>query len=320
MKAAEIKMKTNNAMGARFLGTIVLAAMTYFGAGCASSGEPTGKVYPTPDEALRDVAASAGQGDQAKVEEIFGKGATDVLWSGDPVQDREDGLRIKTMLEEKVEIVDVDANSKIAYLGADRWPMPIPLVRGDAGWGFDLAAGKEEILNRRIGRNELMAIETLHAYVDAQREYAAAGRDGNPQAFAQKIRSADGRHDGLYWATAAGEAPSPFGPLVAGAEAEGYRSSDSDAPAFHGYRFRILTRQGENAPGGKKDYVVNGLMTGGFAAVAWPANYGNSGVKCFIVDRLGIVYEKDLGANGESIMDYNPDDTWTPVEDTATDG
>jgi hypothetical protein len=199
-------------------------------------------------------------------------------------------------------------------LGHDNWPFPIPIVKGDQGWFFDTQAGKEEILNRRIGRNELDTVAVCQGYVDAQREYASVDRelDGIIQ-YAQKVISDPGKRNGLYWEPAEGEAPSPAGPFVARAAAEGYKRSDKPIP-FHGYYFRILKAQGPKAAGGAYNYVINGHMVAGFALVAWPADYGASGIMTFVVNQNGIVYEKDLGSKTDKIVQkmtrYNPDETW----------
>ncbi len=285
---------------------------------CASGCATSGRTYSSPEEAMQAVADVAGTGDRQRVEEIFGPEALEVISSGDPVADRADGLRVKQMILDRVEF-EGSEDEVVAVVGDDRWPFPIPLVRTGSGWRFDLEAGEEELLNRRIGRNELQIIATLREYVHAQREYASIGRDGHPSTYAQKVRSTAGHHDGLYWPVAEGDPESPLGELVADAVEAGYAASADDGPRpFHGYYFRILTRQGAGAPGGERDYVNSrGLMTAGFAAVAWPATYDNSGVMTFLVNHLGIVFEKDLGPNTDktvrSIRSYDPDDTWAPV-------
>lgn len=290
------------------VGLILLAA-----AGCATHG----RTYPTPEAAMAAVADVAGKGDQQAVDEIFGAGATGVLWSGDPVSDRADGEIVRQMILDRVEVSE-DGGRALVSIGDDDWPFPIPLVKVHDGWRFDLDAGEQEMLNRRVGRNELRTIATMHAYVDAQREYAAVGRDGNPPAFAQRFRSRPGMHGGLYWATGADDAESPLGPLVAEAVVQGYSTTDDGPRPFHGYYYRILTAQGPHAPGGAERYVdEQGLMTGGFAAVAWPATWGNSGVMTFIVSDLGIVYQKDLGRDtakaAGAITSFDPDDAWGPA-------
>jgi hypothetical protein len=212
----------------------------------------------------------------------------------------------------------------ILYVGKDDWPLPIPVVRSNGAWFFDTRAGKEEILNRRIGENELSVIQVCLAYVDAQREYYREPRDASGiLKYAQKIRSNPGLQDGLYWESPPGAPPSPFGPLAARAGAEGYRRRGAGAgPApYHGYYFRILTSQGPDAPGGAYDYVVRGHMIGGFALVAFPAEYRVTGVMTFLVNHDGVVYQKDLGpttlALGREMKRFNPDRTWTKVDEAA---
>ena len=211
------------------------------------------------------------------------------------------------------------ADKAVIILGRDEWPYPIPLVERGGRWRFDAKAGAETIIERRIGRNELNAIEVCRAFVGAQREYAA--RDllgGGMHAYAQKVESAQGKRDGLYWPAPQGAEESPLGPLIAVAEALGFGAEGGvGREPFHGYYYRILTRQGKNAPGGAQDYVVNGHMTGGFALVAFPARYGDSGVMTFIVNQSGIVFEKNLGRYTAEIArrmtEYDPDPTWKPA-------
>ena len=217
--------------------------------------------------------------------------------------------------------VKMDGDNKaIIVIGPDEFPLPIPLARKDGMWRFDTAAGREEILFRRIGKNELDAIQACLAYVDAQDEYSEKDRTGaGVKTYAQRIVSQPGKKDGLYWPTSQGEEPSPLGELVAAATAQGYRIEGRPTP-FHGYYFKILTKQGPAAPGGALDYIVGGNMIGGFGLVAYPAEYRNSGVKTFICGHSGTVYEKDLGPNtaklAEQMSAYNPDKTWTEVKDT----
>ncbi len=300
----------------RGLAVLSLAVGFFASTGCSS----TGRVFASPDEAMKTIVEVTGKRDEKKVEEIFGKGATDVVWSGDPVADHENALRVKEMILQGVEFQPNGDDAVIAFIGESRWPFPIPIVRSCGGWRFDLEAGREELLSRRIGANELFTIETLHAYVDAQREYASESRDGRPAAYAQRVISTQGKHDGLFWKTADGEPPSPLGPFVAEAATEGYSQANQGRAPFHGYYYRILTGQGANAPGGRKSYLdMSGSMTGGFAAIAWPATYGNSGIMTFVVNQLGVVYQKDLGeitpelAAGVTLFD--PEATWAPCPD-----
>jgi hypothetical protein len=249
---------------------------------------------------------------------MFGTDGVELLKSGDDAADHEDALRVKAMIAEKVAFEDLDAKTKAAVVGNEAWTFPIPLVLEDDRWRFDVATGREELLNRRIGRNELNALASLHAYVDAQREYQAMKRDGKPRSYARRFRSSEGVHDGLYWPVAEGEAESPLGPLYAEAARD---TLEKAAPQpFHGYHFRILEGQGKSAPGGERSYLdKKGLMTRGFAAVAWPAKYGNSGVMTFQVNQQGLVFQKDLGEGTEAavaaINVYDPDETWQPTGD-----
>ncbi len=206
------------------------------------------------------------------------------------------------------------------YIGADNWPMPIPVVKNSNGaWYFDTETGMKEILYRRIGRNENDAIEVLYTLVDAQHDYASETHDGDKtKHYAMKFISTEGKQDGLYWKTSDNETPSPIGPLLVVASGEGYAMKQGQQAPFHGYYFRILTRQGPAAKGGARDYVVNGQLTRGFAFVAYPAEYRNSGVMSFIVNQDGVVYEKDLGQDTEKLAaamsEYNPDKTWAPAD------
>jgi hypothetical protein len=280
----------------------------------------TAKAFATPDEAVHALGDVMGMGDEAKAEEILGDNAVDLLRSGDDVADHEDAMRVKAMIAKKVAFEDVEDDRKIALLGDDAWPFAIPLVKTDGKWSFDVLSGIEEIENRRVGRNELHTLATLHAVVDAEREYYAEPRDGKPVCYAPKVRSSEGKHDGLYWPVAVGEPESPLGPEVAAASAEGYGKTDDERPSFHGYHYRLLLSQGKNAPGGPKEYAdKNGLLTGGYAAVAWPARYGNSGMKTFIVSQRGVVYSKDLGEGTEAaataMKAFDPDESWDPDGD-----
>lgn len=294
-----------------------LALVTVLFAAAAQAETPTA-TFATPEEAVQALAAGIEKPDEAVSSAMFGKDWRELLGSGDPEADREDALKVRTLILEKVGFDDADGNRKVALLGNDEWPFPIPLVQEGGLWRFDVAAGREELLNRRVGRNEILTLATLRAYVDAQREYHAEGRDGNPPAYAQKLWSSEGRHDGLYWPDAPGEPESPVGSLVANA-AGGPDPAEGPDP-YHGYFFRILTAQGKSAPGGARSYVdAKGLMTSGYAAIAWPAKYGSSGVMTFVVNQQGIVFQKDLGEDTEkaaaAITAYDPDDSWDPTGD-----
>jgi hypothetical protein len=287
-------------------------------AGCAAAPVET---FVSPEAAMQAVAELIGSGDAQRRNAIFGEDSEGSFASGDDVADQTDAARVKAMIQEKVAFEDGEDGSKLALLGKDGWPFPIPIVpRGDR-WGFDPEAGLEEINNRRVGHNELSTIATLRALVEAQREYASIGRDGNPPAYAAQWRSTPGRHDGLYWEAGEGEPESPLGPLVAEAGRAGYRRSEDGEPQpYHGYLFRLLTKQGRSAPGGERSYTDGkGLLRRGFGVLAWPARYGNSGIMTFQVNQQGIVFQKDLGEATEeaaaAIDAYSPDASWDPVED-----
>lgn len=293
------------------VGVVVLATVV------ACSPAPPG-TYSTPEEAVKALGDIAGAGDSKKSEEMFGADGVDLLKSGDEAADREDALRVKAMILEKVAFDDLDATTKAAVLGNEEWSFPLPLVLENGRWRFDAAIGREELLNRRIGRNELNALASLHAFVDAQREYFARGWGSKPPAYARRFRSSEGAHDGLYWPVAEGEEESPLGPLYAGAADE--QMQDAGPQPFHGYYFRILEGQGKNAPGGERSYLdKKGRLTRGFAAIARPAKYGNSGIMTFQVNQQGIVFQKDLGDETDAVVAaisaYDPDESWHPTGD-----
>jgi hypothetical protein len=284
-------------------------------ASTASPADPNQVHFATPEAAVAAIEEIAGQGNEARVEQIFGKDSMDLLQSGDEVADRENALEIKKLINERVAFLDIGDNTKAALFGNDEWPFPIPLVKDRKGWRYDTEAGREEIENRRVGANELNTLATLHAVVDAQREYyAGPGR----KAYAPRVLSSKGKRDGLYWP---GQKSSPLGELIAQAAAEGYNTTGGGEPTpYHGYYYRMLDAQGANAPGGAQSYVdAKGRMSKGFAMVAWPARYGNSGRMTFLVSKQGIVYQKDLGESTESaaqaIKSFDPDSSWNPTGD-----
>lgn len=305
------------------LATLGLAAML---AGCsASKGAPTASPadpnqvhFETPEAAVAAIEEIAGQGNVARVEQIFGKDSMDLLHSGDEVADRHNALEIKKLINERVAFLDIGENTKAPVFGNDEWPFPVPLVKEKKGWRYDTQAGREEIENRRIGANELNTLATLRAVVDAQREYhAGAGLKGT---YASKVVSTKGKRDGLYWPAGKGQKESPLGELVAGAAAEGYSTENTEPEPYHGYYYRMLTKQGASAPGGATSYVDSkGRMSKGFAMIAWPARYNNSGRMTFLVGKHGIVFQKDLGVDTEtaakSIESFDPDTTWKPTAD-----
>jgi hypothetical protein len=275
--------------------------------------------FKTPDEAVTALIGAAKAVDRAGLTRVLGPGSTEIVSSGDPVADAAARQRVLAAYDAKHQVVMEGADKAALVIGNEDWPFPIPLVRKDGSWRFDTAAGREEILFRRIGRNELSAIQACLAYVDAQQEYAEKGVAGNG-VYAQRIVSQPGKKDGLYWPAQAREDESPLGELAAGAATEGYRFGQQRIP-YHGYYYRVLTRQGPSAPGGALDYVVRGRMIGGYALVAYPAQYGNSGVMTFVVNHRGTVFEKDLGANTARFVAgmtaFNPDSTWQRVSETG---
>jgi hypothetical protein len=280
------------------------------------------QTFKTPDEAASALVAAAKSGDRSKLLTVLGQGGADIASSGDAVADKDVRDQFIAAYDEKHEIEKDGENRAMMIIGKDDFPFPIPIVRNGEAWRFDTEAGRMEILFRRVGRNELDAIQACLAYLDAQNEYADKDHAGNGLGtYAQRIISQQGKKDGLYWPTATGEEESPLGALVAAATTEGYRAGGGGGRTpFHGYYFKILKRQGPAAPGGALDYVVKGKMIGGFGLVAYPADYGNSGVMTFIVNHNGTVYEKDLGprtarvAGGMSV--FNPDESWKKVDMT----
>ena len=301
--------------------TRVLVSVTITAFLCAAASIASAQqAFKTPDEAASALASAAKTGDMKALDTVLGPDGEDIVSSGDEVADAATRQKFVVAYDAKHQIKLDGDNKAIMVIGPDDFPLPIPLARKDGMWRFDTAAGREEILFRRIGKNELDAIQACLAYVDAQNEYSEKDRTGaGVKTYAQRIVSQPGTKDGLYWPTSQGEEPSPLGELVAEATAQGYRVEGGRTP-FHGYYFKILTKQGPAAPGGAMDYVVGGNMIGGFGLVAYPAEYRNSGVKTFICSHSGTVYEKDLGPNtaklAEQMGGYSPDKTWTEVKDT----
>ncbi|QNI34811.1 DUF2950 domain-containing protein [Alloacidobacterium dinghuense] len=251
---------------------------------------------------------------------VLGPSVNDVIRTGDDVADKNARANFIRRYDEMHRVVIEPDQSATLYIGAENWPLPIPIVKNSSGaWYFDMDTGKKEILYRRIGTNENDAIDTLDALVDAQHDYASQPRDGDTtKHFAMKFISDEGKHNGLYWQTSDTEAPSPIGPLLVSAASEGYNMQQGKKAPYHGYYYHILTRQGPAAKGGAHDYMVNGKLTRGFAFVAYPAEYRNSGVMTFCVNQDGVVYQKNLGPDTATIAaamtEYNPNNTWEPAE------
>lgn len=278
------------------------------------------RTFHSPENAATELAAAARDNDVRRLEAIFGPGADQVLSSGDPIADQHNREVFAVAMAQGWTIDRIDADSRELIVGHEHWPFPIPIVKDSRGWWFDTDAGAQEILARRIGRNELAAIGVLRTYAIAQREYAAQPHDNRPAGtFAQQVMSDPGRHNGLYWPAEPGAPTSPLGEFAAQAEKEGYDGNAREGSRpYQGYFFRILTAQGPDAPGGAMSYLVNNDMTKGFAMIAHPAQYMSSGVMTFIVGPDGVVHEADLGPDTsslvKSIVEYNPDDAWREVE------
>jgi len=277
--------------------------------------------FASPEEAVRAMVEALNSKDLKALEAIFGPGSRDLITSGDPVADQSGREQFLKLYGEKNRL-EQTANKVVLSVGNEDWPFPISMVKKDAFWRFDIEEGSEEILARRIGRNELNAIQVCLAYVDAQKEYAIKDRDGDGVlAYAQKFLSDPGKKNGLYWKAKKGDEQSPLGPLVGAAQEKGYSGKQSEEKPipYHGYYYRILNAQGKNAPGGAYDYMAKRKMIGGFALVAHPAKYASSGVMTFIVNHDGAVYQKDLGPNTEkaaqAIKLFNPDSMWEKVEE-----
>ena len=304
----------------RFFMIATLAAFFCFSLAACTSSPSKENEFKSPSDAVQALVTAAKTGGDKELLSVLGPEAKELISSGDEVADRETRQSFLKAYEEQNRI-EPDGDNFLLVISKNDWPFPIPLVKKGDRWMFDTASGKEEILNRRIGKNELDTIQVLLAIVDAQREYAMADRDGDSLLeYARKLISEPGKKNGLYWPPQEGEEPSPIGEMLANAQEEGYASEDSlyTPWPYHGYYYRILTAQGQNAPGGAYDYIVNGRMIGGFAVLAFPAAHNNSGVMTFIVNHDGVVYQKDLGENtlelAKDMTLYDPDDTWTPAQ------
>lgn len=294
-----------------------LAAL--FAAGLAGCAKPRHhEAFTSPEDAVTALVEAGRNSDMARLKELFGPGSESIIDSGDPVADKKARADFVAMYDAKHALVPDGEDEFELQVGAQDWPMPVPIVRRDGQWFLDGAAGAEELVYRRIGRNELGAIAVCRGYVDAQHDYAAVDHDGEGAGiYAHKLVSDPGTQNGLYWPATEGEAQSPVGPFIAAAAAEGYRAGNG---AYHGYRYRPLYRQGENANGGTMDYFDMGVLKNGFGLVAWPAQYGASGVMTFIVDQDGVVFQKDLGDDTEravaAIDAFDPDSSWSAVTES----
>ena len=300
---------------------IALLALVILFVSCKNSTDtkPAQRTFANPAEAGAAFLDAAKSGDQQALLAIFGPDGNDVLFSGDPVKDKNGLQDFVAAYGQMNRWREIKAGGEILYVGADNYPFPVPLARNSLGqWAFDTAAGKDEILARRIGKGELTAIAACLATANAQQQYFSQTHDGdNVKQYAQKIASDPGKQNGLYWDAGQGQNPSPLGELGDFAKAIGYTSAGEKPQPFNGYYFRILTKQGEKAPGGTKDYIANGKMTGGFAVLAYPVEYRNSGIMTFVVSKEGVVYQKDLGEKtadvASAMAEYNPGDGWSPA-------
>ncbi len=313
-----IDMKTSNGLSSLVKAVGMVPLVLVLGTPLAARAADTGKTFATPEEALSALVQATSAASGTDLRAIFGSAAEE-LHNPDRVQATNEYHTFTAALNETNRLVHESATRCVLEVGPNSWPFPVPIVKKDGRWFFDTEAGKEEILSRRIGKNELSALQTIRAYVQSQREYASRDRDGDEVLeYAQRIASTPGTKNGLYWPPELDGEISPLGPLVADAQSEGYgmqaKGQEATREPFHGYFFKILTRQGKHAPGGKYDYIINGHMIGGFALVAWPAEYGESGIMTFIVNQQGRVYQKDLGPKTEKLAPamkvYDPDPSW----------
>jgi len=310
-------------MTKRYVSGLAVCTLLVSSLRATAQSQPAHATFGSPEEAVKSLLEATKAKDKAALERIFGPAAKE-LASGDEAADAADLAEFSAALAAAHELVKIGDDKVTVMVGKQRHPFAIPLVRQDGKWLFDTAAGKEELLNRRIGENELGAISVCRGYAVAQFEYFSEDRDGdNVMEYAQRVASTPGTKDGLYWETKPDEVPSPMGELAAQARAEGYLKKEdakvNQPRPYHGYIYKILTRQGEQAPGGKYDYIINGNMVAGFALIAFPVSYDDSGVMTFVINSNGRVYQKDLGEKTGEIagaMDaYNVDATWTLVKD-----
>jgi len=323
------KLRTNKTAWVHVLTLILFVALAILSTTLTLVGVPLAmeqKVFTSPQEAVTVLVAAVQENNDAELIAILGPDSEDLVFSGDRVADQNGRKRFLSIYNEDHRLAHESDIKAVLHIGSRDYSFPLPIIQVENVWFFDTKGGKEEIINRRIGRNELHTIDVLHAYTDAQREYAAIDRScrGGCPEFAQRLTSSVGKKDGLYWEAKVGEEESPFGPLIAKATEVGYKSRlDTDNPEpFHGYYFKILKAQGKHANGGAFDYVVKDKMILGFALVAYPAKYGVSGIMTFIVNQEGKIYEKDLGRDiaetAAKMTKYDPDNAWKKYdEDTG---
>ncbi len=317
-----LRIKEKRRISGSFYGLVAFFAVALIFLGSYQIADAQQKTFKTPEEAVNSLMDAVRSNNTKELLAIFGTAGKGITSSGDKVADKAESERFAKDYEEMNKL-EKETDKKVTLVVGNReWPLPIPIVKKGETWVFDTKAGKEELLNRRIGRNELNTIQTCLAYVDAQREYAMKDRDSDKLLeYAQKFWSTPGKKDGLYWKTKEGEQQSPFGSVAARGIQEGYASrKPGDKPTpYYGYFYRILKAQGKNAPGGAYDYVVRGKMIGGFALVVFPAEYGASGIMTFIVNHDGVVYQKDLGKEtgkiAKAMTKFDPDKTWKKVEE-----
>ena len=324
MKTIQQKSVFRSLRSMVFMAAIFVIVIFIFAWNMQAVAAPSQRLFSSPQEAVKALHEAVSAKDNTALDRIFGPSGKD-LRSGDEVQEAIEFAEFAKYLAEKSDIMKENDSKVILHIGNENWPFPVPIVKYNDKWFFDTEEGKEEILNRRIGEDELTAILVCRAYVKAQREYVLKDWDGDGIfAYAQKLRSDHGKRNGLFWRSALGQEMSPLGELVARAWHEGYKKNrkafKEDEPSpFHGYYFKILTAQGKNVPGGGYNYIANGNMVGGFAMVAFPSNWGKSGVMTFVVNQQGKVYEKNFGQDTAKIAQkmklYNPDKTWTPAKE-----
>jgi hypothetical protein len=315
-------LRSNECVGRFQVCTLLtFAVFSIFLSGCFDlvwAQQPGQKTFSSSEKASAALLNAIHMQDQTALLEILGPKASEIVSAGDQAVDRDSQQQFIAKYNEMHRLVREPDGMTTLYVGAENWPLPIVIRNKGNKWYFDPVASKAEILFRRVGRNELETISVCRELVKAQLEYYAAAHDGEVKQFAPKFNSADGKHNGLYWKISSHEPESPIGPLLTLANIDDYAKETTQARPFRGYYYRVLNRQGRNAPGGAKNYIVNGKMTGGFAFVAYPAEYRSSGVMTFIVNRDGIVYQKDLGAQtavrATAVRQYNPDATWKRID------